>query len=105
MVTQIKPTTKNSPAVKVGKGKYNGPADEYAAPHHMNGKKFGAEAIEQNPDNPDIGMAVKMPTRHNWTPLNGGVSIGNMDEVKTSGEKMRGTGAAERGVMSRGPMA
>jgi hypothetical protein len=105
MATQMKPTTKNSPAVKVGKGKYNGPADEYAAPHHMNGKKFGAEAIEQHPDNPDIGMAVKMPTRHNWTPLNGGVSIGNMDEVKTSGEKMRGTGAAERGVMSRGPMA
>jgi len=105
MVTQIKPTTKNSPAVKVGKGKYNGPADEYAAPHHMDGKKFNASAIEKNPDHPDIGMAVKMPTRHNWTPLNGGVSIGNMDEIKTTGEETRGNGAAERGRIARGPMA
>jgi hypothetical protein len=33
-----------------------------------------------------------------------GVSIGINDEVKTSGIKMRGTGAATKGVMSRGPM-
>jgi hypothetical protein len=33
-----------------------------------------------------------------------GVSIGNNDEVKTSGIKIRGTGAATKGVMSRGPM-
>jgi hypothetical protein len=50
-------------------------------------------------------MAVKMPTRHNWTPLNGGVSIGNMDEIKTTGEETRGNGAAERGRIARGPMA
>jgi hypothetical protein len=38
-----------------------------------------------------------------WTPMDG-VSIGINDEVKTSGIKMRGTGAATKGVMSRGPM-
>jgi len=39
------------------------------------------------------------------------VSVGNMSKsagnegVKTSGIKMRGTGAATKGLMSRGPMA
>jgi len=39
------------------------------------------------------------------------VSIGNIDrsnqteKVKTSGIKIRGTGAATKGVMARGPMA
>ena len=38
-------------------------------------------------------------------------SVGNIDkssgehEVKTSGVKIRGTGAATKGVMARGPMA
>jgi len=34
----------------------------------------------------------------------GGLSKGNYKEPKTSGIKMRGTGAATKGVMSRGPM-
>lgn len=38
------------------------------------------------------------------------ISVGNIskstnDEVKTSGVKIRGTGAATKGVMARGPMA
>ena len=105
MPIQMKPTNKNSPAIHHAKNVSNGYASEYAEPHHMNGKKFNASAIENNPDHPDIGLAVKMPTRHNWTPLNGGVSIGNMDEVKSTGEETRGNGAAERGRIARGPMA
>ena len=35
----------------------------------------------------------------------GGISKGNYPETKTSGIKMRGAGAATKGVMSRGPMA
>ena len=35
----------------------------------------------------------------------GGVSKGNYKPEKTDGIKMRGTGAATKGVMSRGPMA
>jgi hypothetical protein len=78
-------------------GKENGPAEVYAQPHTMKGASLDIED--------DVGLPVKMPTRKNWTPLNGQVSIGNMDEVKTSGIKIRGTGAATKGVMSRGPMA
>lgn len=77
-------------------GKEVGSADVYAPPHNMSGKPININ---------DVGFPVKMPTRENWTPLNGGVSIGNNGEVKTSGVKMRGTGAATKGVMSRGPLA
>ena len=34
-----------------------------------------------------------------------GISKSQKDEVKTSGIKIRGTGAATKGVMARGPMA
>ena len=34
-----------------------------------------------------------------------GLSKGNYKETKTSGIKIRGTGAATKGVMARGPMA
>ena len=105
MAKNIPATKKNSPAIRTGKGKTNGPAAEYAAPHDMDGTRFAVDAIEKNPNNPEIGLKVPMPTRENWTPLNGTVSIGNNNEIKTDGQKMRGAGAAERGFMSRGPMA
>ena len=53
MPTQMKPTKKNSPAIHRAKNMSNGYASEYAEPHHMNGKKFNAGAIENNPDHPD----------------------------------------------------
>ena len=34
-----------------------------------------------------------------------GISKSQMNEVKTSGIKIRGTGAATKGTMARGPMA
>lgn len=105
MAKNIPATKKNSPAIKTGKGKTDGPAAEYAPPHTMTGKRFAVDAIEKNPEHPMIGTSAEMPTRKNWTPLNGGVSIGHDDKIETEGIKIRGTGAAERGVMSRGPMA
>jgi hypothetical protein len=102
----IKPTKKNSPAIVKAKGKYNGPAVEYQKPHTMKDKPVTPTSIDSDSDLPDhIGLDVKMPTRKNWTPLNGTVSIGNNHEVKTSGEETRGNGAAERGRIARGPMA
>jgi hypothetical protein len=77
-------------------GKESGNAEVYAEPHVGN-KKMDIED--------DVGLPVKMPTRKNWTPLNGGVSIGHNDEVKTTGIVMRGTRAQTKGKMSRGPMA
>jgi hypothetical protein len=77
-------------------GKEVGSADDYAVPHKPNGAKLEGK---------DIGFSVDMPTRKNWTPLNGGVSIGVWSDEEKEGIKIRGTGAAETGVMSRGPMA
>ena len=77
-------------------GKENGSASVYAKPHTAGGK-----ALEEK----DIGFSVEMPTRKNWTPLNGGVSIGNMDNVESNGIETRGNGAATKGRIARGPMA
>ena len=77
-------------------GKENGSASVYAQPHTNGGK-----ALEDK----DIGFSVEMPTRKNWTPMNGGVSIGNMDKVESEGIETRGNGAATKGRIARGPMA
>jgi hypothetical protein len=79
-------------------GKEVGNAAVYAAPHTMTGKAVG---IEPNPG--------KMPNRSKLDTLDvsiGGISKSAGDEkIKTDGIKMRGTGAATKGLMSRGPMA
>ncbi len=76
-------------------GKEVGSAAVYAEPHTMDGKKVkaapskgksGAECM--NEMNISVGTITKR----------------NNDEVKTSGIKIRGTGAATKGVMARGPM-
>jgi hypothetical protein len=79
-------------------GKEVGNAMVYAQPHTMKGKAVG---IESNPG--------KMPNRSKADTVN--MSVGNIskaagdEQVKTSGIKMRGTGAATKGLMCRGPMA
>jgi hypothetical protein len=86
-------------------GKEVGSADVYAQPHTMKGTALGAKeammAVSRKPD----------PTRQVAGDFKPGkpaarVSLGDpdRDDVKTSGIKMRGTGAATKGVMSRGPM-
>ena len=75
--------------------KENKPASSYAKPHTMSGQavtaplKVTSPREELNELNPSAGM----------------VSKGNYKPIKTDGIKMRGTGAATKGVMSRGPMA
>lgn len=77
-------------------GKEVGPASTYAEPHTMQGKKVKAET------NPGKG-----PDRSKLDTVN--PTVGNISKsepgVKTSGIKIRGTGAATKGVMARGPMA
>jgi len=73
----------------------NLPAEAYAEPHTMSGKKVGID---------DYGIKSKMPRKKDWTPMDG-VSLGRNEGVKTTGIKMRGAGAATKGYMSRGPMA
>ena len=78
---------------KIG-GKEVGQAAVYAEPHTMDGKKVKAQVPEKS------GSAYM-----NEMNIAGGViSKGNYKEPKTSGIKIRGTGAATKGVMARGPM-
>ena len=75
-------------------GKEVGNAEVYAKPHTMTGSAVDAEAAvvkkgnQMNELRPSIANVFK-----------------SQPETKTSGIKMRGTGAATKGVMSRGPMA
>ena len=78
-------------------GKEVGDASVYAEPHHMTGKKFtisgnpGKEANCSKLDTMDVSI--------------GAISKSAGDEkIKTDGIRMRGTGCATKGVMSRGPM-
>jgi hypothetical protein len=96
MRPEMKPTKKNSPSIHRGANRDNKPASDYAVPHKMDGKQL---------EEKDIGFSTEMPKRKNWTPLNGGVSIGNNDFVEKEGITMRGHGAAIKGIKSRGPMA
>ena len=79
-------------------GKEVGNAMVYAQPHTMTGKAVG---IEPNPG--------KMPNHSKADTVN--MSVGNIskaagdEKIKTDGIKVRGTGAATKGLMARGPMA
>lgn len=77
------------------KGKEVGQAAVYAEPHTMDGKKLKAEATKGE-------SGAKCMDHMNISV--GGVSKGNYKETKTSGVKIRGTGAATKGTMARGPM-
>jgi hypothetical protein len=76
-------------------GKEVGQAAVYAEPHTMDGKKLKA-----TPSQGESG--AKCMDKMNISV--GGISKGNYPEPKTSGIKIRGTGAATKGVMARGPM-
>jgi hypothetical protein len=79
-------------------GKEVGNAAVYAKPHTMSGKAVGISSTPGKEPNRSKADTVDM-------------SVGNISKtagnepIKTDGIKMRGTGAAIRGVMSRGPMA
>lgn len=77
-------------------GKEVGPASVYAEPHTMAGKAFTVKDAQkaQSPNRlPELKISV------------GQISKSQNDEVKSDGIKIRGTGAATKGVMARGPMA
>lgn len=83
-------------------GKEVGNAEVYAKPHDMQGKAI-------NPKEPSKVMRDPNTLSANEVTNDSGamrVSMGNpnRDDVKTSGMKQRGSGAATKGFTSRGPM-
>ena len=83
-------------------GKEVGPASVYAKPHTMSGKASGSDiGYRTDPNSMSASESTPggMPARR--------VSGGNPanTNIKTTGIKMRGAGAATKGTMSRGPMA
>jgi hypothetical protein len=81
-------------------GKEVGQASVYAKPHTMSGKAVSGEI----PKKPYV-FEKSVRDTDLTDPVPNGVSFANSKEPKTTGVKMRGTGAATKGVMSRGPMA
>ena len=75
----------------------NKQAAAYAKPHTMSGK---AVTVEANP-----GKGKDMGMLKNARASVGNITCCEQPGVKTSGIKVRGTGAATKGVMARGPMA
>jgi hypothetical protein len=79
-------------------GKEVGSAAVYAKPHTMDGK---AMSIASNP-----GKEPNRSKLDSYDVSIGAISKSAGDEpAKTSGIKIRGTGAATKGLMARGPMA
>lgn len=82
-------------SMKMG-GKEVGSAAVYAEPHTMDGAKVFAS--------PQPGKQMPYNMVKDWQPT-AGVAMNPNSQVKTTGIKMRGAGAATKGVMCRGPMA
>ena len=84
-------------SMKMG-GKEVGQASVYAEPHTMKGKKVVAQSNPGMPPNRSKLETVDMGV--------GNISKSGDDKpTKTDGIKIRGTGAATKGVTARGPMA
>jgi hypothetical protein len=83
-------------------GKEVGPASTYAQPHDMSGKATGAD-IGYKTDPNGMSAAESTPGGMPARRVSGGNPANT--NVKTTGIKIRGTGAATKGVMARGPMA
>ena len=84
-------------------GKEIGSAAVYAQPHTMDGKKM-TKAPQEFGTNPGFPPNRSKADTYDVSIGNISKSAGN-EPTKTSGIKIRGTGAATKGVMARGPMA
>ena len=83
-------------------GKEVGPASTYAKPHDMSGGKV--ELNYKDGTNPGFGENRSKLETADISLGQFSKSAGN-EPIKTDGIKMRGTGCATKGTMSRGPMA
>jgi hypothetical protein len=84
-------------------GKEVGDASVYAEPHAMTGKKM-PKAPDEFGTNPGFPPNKSKVETADMSVGQFSKSAGN-EKIKTDGIKMRGSGAATKGFMSRGPMA
>jgi len=82
-------------------GKEVGNAAVYAQPHTMSGKSMTINELEASRAG---GVNHSKADTVNMSVGNISKAAGD-EQVKTSGIKVRGTGAATKGLMARGPMA
>ena len=80
-------------------GKEVGPASVYAEPHDMSGKA-GTDL-----SNNGYGTNAKREKLEDMAVSVGAARSKPYADVKVTGIKIRGTGAATKGTMARGPMA
>ena len=78
-------------------GKEVGDAKVYAKPHTMSGKALSVSASPGSGPDHSRANTVNMSV--------GNVTRNEQPGAKTTGIKVRGTGAATKGLMARGPMA
>jgi hypothetical protein len=78
-------------------GKEVGDASVYAKPHTMTGEVVQASSTPGSGPNHSNASTVNMSV--------GNITRNEQPGTKTSGIKVRGTGAATKGLMARGPMA
>ncbi len=78
-------------------GKEVGDASVYAEPHTMTGKKVTAKELPLQESGVEYTNKMNMSV--------GNISTKKYPAIKTSGIKVRGTGAATKGTIARGPMA
>jgi hypothetical protein len=81
------------------KGKEVGQADVYAKPHSMSGGPMKMK----KPSDPNMLNARQLGPRESVQRVSAGDP--GRDDVKKTGIKTRGNGAATKGLMARGPMA
>jgi len=78
-------------------GKEVGDASVYAQPHTMTGEVVTASSNPGSGPNHSSASTVNMSV--------GNITRNEQPGTKTSGIKVRGNGAATKGLMARGPMA
>lgn len=77
-------------------GKEVGQAGVYAQPHTMKGKGVSVQSEQRQKPGSEVMKEMNIAA--------GAISKGNVAPTKTDGIKIRGTGAATKGTMARGPM-
>jgi hypothetical protein len=97
MVAQVKP--KKAEKFPLGHAKENKPASVYA----KNGTSVEAGMAPMKSG--EFAMTKSAKNAGVTDPVPNGVSYGRSGEPKSTGIKIRGTGAATKGTMARGSMA